>query len=86
MATGMKIVTHYDPPPIPMRNADWTAIEDNTYDGPGSIIGYGATEEEAIADLRDRWLEREMDRDMQQATKNAKVWDGFLDQLFGANR
>lgn len=47
----MKIVTHYDPPPIPRRDADWTAVDDDTYGGPGSPIGTGATEAEAIADL-----------------------------------
>ena len=43
--------THYEPPPIPIRDMDWTAIDDRTYDGPGCHIGYGATEQEAIDDL-----------------------------------
>jgi hypothetical protein len=50
----MNIVTHYWPPPIPTRNCDWSAVDDDTYDGaPDSNcpIGYGATEEEARADL-----------------------------------
>jgi hypothetical protein len=46
----MKIITHYDPPPIPLRNCDWTAVTDD-YE-PGQPIGYGRTEEEAIADLQ----------------------------------
>jgi len=54
----MKIVTHYDPPPIPVRQMDWTAVSSN-YDA-GDPIGYGATEAEAIADLRER-LEMETD-------------------------
>jgi hypothetical protein len=45
------IITTYDPPPIPFRGCDWSAIDDRTYDGPGSPIGYGRTEDEAIADL-----------------------------------
>jgi hypothetical protein len=45
-----KIVTRYDPKPIPDRRFDWTAVTDN-YD-LGSPIGYGRTEAEAIADLR----------------------------------
>lgn len=49
----MKVVTQYAPPPIPLRGFDWTAIDDDTYDGSGPV-GYGATEQEAIADLRDR--------------------------------
>jgi hypothetical protein len=47
----MKIRTHYDPPPIPLRNFDWSAVDDQTYDGPGCPVGYGATEQEAIDDL-----------------------------------
>jgi hypothetical protein len=29
----------------------WTAVDDDTYGGPGSPIGTGATESEAIEDL-----------------------------------
>ena len=29
----MKIIATYAPPPIPDRNYDWTAIDDDTYDG-----------------------------------------------------
>ena len=48
----MDIRTHYDPPPIPLRQFDWTAYDDHTYGGePGDAIGYGATEAEAVADL-----------------------------------
>jgi hypothetical protein len=47
----MKIVTNYDPKPIPLRNFDWCAVDDSTYDGPGCPVGYGATEQEAIDDL-----------------------------------
>jgi hypothetical protein len=43
------INTTYDPKPIPDRQFDWTAIE-NEYE-PGRPIGYGATEAEAVADL-----------------------------------
>lgn len=32
----------------------WMAWDDNTYDGPGCPIGTGATEEEAIDDLREQ--------------------------------
>lgn len=44
-----KIVTRYDPKPIPERRFDWSAIDDD-YE-PGMPIGFGATEEEAVADL-----------------------------------
>lgn len=46
-----KIRTTYVYPPIPIRDFDWSAIDDDTYDGPGSPIGTGRTEQDAIADL-----------------------------------
>ena len=49
----MKIVTRYDPPPIPPRCFDWCAVDDDTYEG-GCPIGYGATEQEAIDDLQEQ--------------------------------
>ena len=36
----------------------WVAYDDNTYDGPGSIIGWGETKDEAIADLLERTAEK----------------------------
>lgn len=53
----MKISTYHVYPPIPIRQYDWCAVDDETYDGaPDSAtrnqIGYGTTPEEAIADLR----------------------------------
>lgn len=45
-----KIVTKYDPPPIPFRDADWSAVWSD-YD-LGDSIGHGATEQDAIADLK----------------------------------
>jgi hypothetical protein len=56
-----KVVVYYDPPPIPIRNHDWTAVtgdyEGGEYDYEtgrfhgGAPIGHGATEQEAIDDL-----------------------------------
>jgi hypothetical protein len=43
------IATTYWPKPIPDRNFDWAATR-KWYDA-GDPIGYGRTEEEAIADL-----------------------------------
>lgn len=44
-----KIVTKYDPPPIPFRDCDWPA----TFEGwdLGDPIGHGLTEQDAIDDL-----------------------------------
>lgn len=47
----MKIRTHNECPPIPIRQFDWSAVDDETYDGPGCVIGWGRTEQEAIEDL-----------------------------------
>ena len=45
-----RIVTQYDPKPIPVRLFDLVA----TFDGyePGDPIGLGSTEQDAINDLR----------------------------------
>jgi hypothetical protein len=53
----MKIRTYYDPPPIPVRGFDWIAIDDNTYEAD-SPIGLGATEQEAIEDLKQKMEDR----------------------------
>lgn len=49
----MTIITEYDPPPIPTRQFDWYAIDDDTYE-PGCPIGWGTTEQEAINDLLEK--------------------------------
>ena len=51
----LRISTEHIYPPIPWRDHDWSAVWDD-YDGAEDApnrghIGYGATEEEAIADL-----------------------------------
>ena len=50
----MKIRTEFVHPPIPLRDSDWSAVDDDTYDGPGSPIGWGPTEAAAIADLMEK--------------------------------
>jgi hypothetical protein len=53
----MKIRTEYVFPPIPDRRFDWSAVDDDSYDGAPDAsprcraIGHGHTEAEAIADL-----------------------------------
>jgi hypothetical protein len=44
-------------PPIPTRDLDWSAVDDN-YE-PGHAIGTGATEDAAIADLLEQLEEAE---------------------------
>lgn len=53
LANGRRVATSFDYPPIPVRDLDWSAVDDDTYDGAdgGGPIGHGHTEAEAIADL-----------------------------------
>lgn len=48
------IATEQINPPIPTRQYDWEAIR-KPYD-EGDLIGYGATQEEAIKDLKEKEL------------------------------
>jgi hypothetical protein len=53
---GLRIRTDFIFPPIPNRRFDWSAIDDDTYDGAEDSsnrfeIGHGETEEAAIQDL-----------------------------------
>ena len=64
-----KIVTHHKFPPIPDRSQDWSAYDENTYEpgdidgetgqytGGNCLVGWGATEAEALADLERRYTE-----------------------------
>lgn len=51
-----RILTYYDPPPIPLRGYDWSAMRDG-YDA-GDPIGYGRTEQEAIDNLLEQEEEK----------------------------
>ena len=44
----MNIITERQP------NGQWTAIDADSYDGPGSPMGWGVIEAAAIADLREQ--------------------------------
>lgn len=57
----MQIRTFYAPPPIPMRQYDWTAYDADEYE-PGHPVGYGRTEQEAIDDFHRRLAEWKEDR------------------------
>lgn len=62
-----KIIVSFDPKPIPIRQFDYSAVTSNydaSYEGPedgwvaNEPVGYGATEEAAVADLKEQ-LEEE---------------------------
>ena len=63
---GLKVRTTFEYPPIPVRDMDWSAVDDSTYDcdcDEGGFfttcpIGRGATEQEAISDLLGQIEER----------------------------
>ena len=46
----MKIRTEFVYPPIPDRQFDWSAVDDDTYE-PGCPVGSGRTELAAVKDL-----------------------------------
>lgn len=50
----MKIKTDYNPKPIPDHRFDWDAWDDDTLD-IDSYVGHGATEREAIEDLKQHY-------------------------------
>jgi hypothetical protein len=54
-----RIITTFDPPPIPVRNCDWAATLDS-YDA-GDPIGFGRTREEAVADLEEQLADQAND-------------------------
>ena len=69
------------------RYAVYDADEyDGAPDAGAQLVGYGATPEEAKADFMDKRLERESERDVNRAIRHAKVWDSFLERLFGSAR
>jgi hypothetical protein len=49
-------------PPIPDRSSDYAAYDDDTYDGApdagAQVVGWGATEAEAVADFWEQWNEK----------------------------
>jgi hypothetical protein len=52
---GRAIKTHFDYPPIPNRNFDWSAWIEGTED-EGMTTGRAATRGQAIADLLEQLL------------------------------
>jgi len=47
----MNIQTQFINPPVPKRDFDWCAVDAEKFDDEGGPIGYGRTEQEAIAVL-----------------------------------
>ena len=80
-----EIVTEYVYPPIPDRSHDWCAYDQNTYepgdiDGEtglyrgGGLLGWGATESEAIADLERLFTEMAEYEEQLAEDRASKGW------------
>jgi hypothetical protein len=73
------ILTRHISPPIPLRQFDWQATRDG-YE-PGDAIGWGLTENEAIADLQNEEEERReeaMPPDLMDQIRRSMVRMGTL--------
>lgn len=66
-----KIITKHDYPPIPFRGFDWCAYYDGEEEAGG--YGWGATEEEAIADFIENCQEAHDERFARWDAVNAKA-------------
>lgn len=57
MAFKMKVRTEFHPTP---KGGEWSAIDEDTYDGASELhmMGWGATEQEAIEDLERLFREK----------------------------
>ena len=69
--TDRKIVTHYNPPPIPYRGWDYCAMREG--DTGEDLTGHGATEAEAIADLLDMEAAAQDEAEARAARKAVKL-------------
>ena len=69
--TDRKIITHYDPPPIPYRGWDYCAMREG--DTGEDLTGHGATEAEAIADLLDMEAAAQDEAEARAARKAVKL-------------
>jgi len=59
-------------------NGEYTAIDDDTYDGEGSLMGWGATEAEAIEDLISQACEKAVSNALDLSVKAlVLVYVGF---------
>ena len=69
--TERKIITAYDPKPIPYFGYDYTAQREG--DDGEDLCGHGATEQDAIADLLDREAEAQDEAEARAARKAVKL-------------
>ena len=59
MPTKSEIESHFEYPPIPIRNFDW--VTHIVGAEPGDIFGWGRTKDDSIADFWEQWEEKHAD-------------------------
>lgn len=71
----MRIRVTFDFPPIPVREMDYSAIDDDTYDyapdSPLHPIGRGPTRDAALRDLAEQWDEDYTPEDVARLEREA---------------
>jgi hypothetical protein len=74
-----------------LETGHYCAVDDNTYDGPGSIIGCGFNEQAAIDDLllqkREKWAGKDLsDHDLKDIAELGlqAFWEAVKDNLVAA--
>lgn len=76
----MKTIITFECPPLPTRQFDWSAVQSGYEEG--DAIGYGATKEEAIADLKSKLFEAEAERDTRQAIEIGRQQCAMFNSIF----
>lgn len=66
-----KLITSHIYPPIPDRSHDWCAYVEG--DEEAGKYGYGATEEEAVADFIETWAEEYEEADAARREREAEA-------------
>ena len=68
-------------------SGEWTCVDDETYSGPGDLIGTGKTEQAAKDDFFEQWISRQVENDIHNNKTALQSWDAMLQQLvFGGSR
>lgn len=68
----MQIQISHDCPPIPMRDFDYAAYDEDTYEG-GSTIGYGPTAFEAVVNFVEQLEDANVYEAIESAFSSARL-------------
>lgn len=81
----MKIITSFVHPPIPTRANDWCAYQESKVED-GKSYGWGETEQDALADLGSKIVDRVADRLFEMAEQHLidpEVYEECQHDIFG---